>query len=191
MGHRMARHIEPLTTTPVVSPAFQMHAFRIVTKKQIRAPDIIADLTRRSNDMCRSTADEFILVALSTPGTLDRHHDRDSSRLVCNAGGGGFVDESAGVEALELKTVGQLMARAGGEHMRQRPTTDRDCFESTGAPSAVDIQTRDRSRTDDRTGIVTTSTMPAHCRSICSRPNEGKMASVAARICCVTAKLPR
>src|ERR1700732_611178 len=57
-------------------------------------------------------------------------------------------------ETLELQRLGELVIAPGGKHVRQRPASGGNGLESPGSPAAVDVQPRDRSRSDDGAGVV-------------------------------------
>src|SRR5712691_10440846 len=73
---------------------------------------------------------------------------------VRDPGGGRFVNQAPGGEALELERFGKLVIAPGCEHVRQRPASGGNGLESPGSPAAVDVQPGDRSGPDDGARVV-------------------------------------
>ena len=73
--------------------------------------------------------------------------------LMRDARAGGFVDEAAGLEAVEVEGAADRVMRAGREEMGEQRPAGGNRLEAAGSPAAIEEDARDRRGSDDRRGI--------------------------------------
>jgi hypothetical protein len=150
---RIANDVEPLAATECVTPTLGVKTLGILAKKKVVSPHLVTTVDRWAHDRRGAPTVELVFWASPTPWALQLHHFVLRS-LVGDAGGSRFIDQTSGVKTRELKRYGEFMILAGGQHVREGPSTNWNRFETARTPATIDVQAGNRGGTDDGTRIL-------------------------------------